>query len=351
MSATETPPALSEPESSESRIASVMSPTLPTTQEGSPSLPSLPLFDPTVGWLSLELLHHYTISTCYTLSRSPAVQAVWRDEAPRIGFSAAPVMHALLALSALHIARSDESRRVKYQELAKAHHNAALEQIVPMVATLAEKNGAALFMFSTLTCLYSCAKPQEEDHFLVLFERGNLSNWAQFFRGTKTIIESGGDDLKNGKLAPIFLNGSFISAAHKSPESLEQGTPYVWELKEMVQKKCSKDPGLLRVYGEVLDELARTLAVTMKPDSKGRLETADVFRWLLDIPDDYLNLLLREEPIALIIFAYWCVAIRQIEWMWWMEGLSSRLLSQLSSVLDTGSRVWLLWPDQIINAD
>jgi hypothetical protein len=197
--------------------------------------------------------------------------------------------------------------------------------------------------------MFSCAKPSEEGHFLVLFERGNLSDWARFFRGTKTIIHSGGQDLVNGRLAPIFMNGRFLAAAHHSPQALEQGKPYVWELQEMIRKECVADSALCRIYQEASDELARTLGLAIKPDSMRRLESADVFRWLLDVSDDYLGLLCQEEPIALIIFAYWCACIHQIEWMWWMEGLSSRLMAQLQSVLDPKYRQWLWWPQEIMN--
>ena len=106
----ESPRSISGPESAESGVAS-------NTAQNPPSLPSLPSrpmvtpFPSTLAVFDLELLHHYTTSTCYTLSRSPAVQAIWRDEAPRIGFEMPPVLHTILALSALHLGKSDESRR------------------------------------------------------------------------------------------------------------------------------------------------------------------------------------------------------------------------------------------------
>jgi hypothetical protein len=342
----DSPVSLSGPESAGSGTA----PSIPSVPRQSlPSLPSLAPFPTTLAVFDLELLHHYTTSTCYTLSRSPTVQAVWRDEAPRIGFSTPPVLHSLLALSALHLSRSDESRRARCLAQAQMHHTTAVREMIPLVSPLARDHGEALFMFSSLTCIFSCAKPSEEGHFLVLFERGDLSDWARFFRGTKTVIHSGGDDLLNGRLAPIFMNGSFLAAAHRLPQALEKGKPYVWELQAMIRKECSTDLALRHVYQEALDELARTLGLTMNPGGMRRLETADVFRWLLDVSDDYLHLLRQEAPIALIIFGHWCASIRQIEWMWWMEGLSSRLMTQLHSALDPKYREWLWWPQDIIN--
>ncbi|KAJ5499294.1 hypothetical protein N7453_008345 [Penicillium expansum] len=286
----ESPVSLSGPESIGSR-------TVRAPAQKSPALPSLSSLGPfptTLAVFDLELLHHWTTSTCYTLSRSPAVQSIWCHEAPRIGFSTPPVLHTLLAFSALHLARSDESRRASCLAYAQMHHSAA---------------------------------PSEEGEFLVLFERGNLSEWARLFRGTSTVISTGGEDLRTGKLAPIFTIGTYLVAAHREPQALEQGKPHVWELQQMIWRECAADPSLRAIYQHVLDELARTLGLSYKA----------------------CELLRQEEPIALIIFAHWCASIRQIEWMWWMEGLSSRLMTQLYSVLDPKYRDWLSWPQEIIN--
>ncbi|OGE50073.1 hypothetical protein PENARI_c018G05458 [Penicillium arizonense] len=347
----ESPRSISGPESAEPVMASNTaqnSSSLPSR----PSLPSLPMVNPfssTLAVFDLELLHHYTTSTCYTLSRSPAVQTIWRDVAPRIGFEMPPVLHTILAVSALHLGHSDESRRERCLAHAQMHHSIAVKEMVPLVSSLAQENGEALFLFTSLTCMFSCAKPTKAGDFLVLFEQGTLSEWARLFRGTTTVIQSGGESLRNGRLAPIFLNGSYLAAAHRAPQALEHGRPHIWELQEMMQRECPLHLPARKIYQNTLDELARTLGVALKADASWRLETADVFRWLLDVSDDYLDLLRQEAPIALIIFGYWCACVRQIEWMWWMEGLSQRFMTQLLSVLDPKYREWLWWPQEIIN--
>jgi len=88
--------------------------------------------------------------------------------------------------------------------------------------------------------------------------------------------------------------------------------------------------------------------VYLKPGEGARLETADVFAWLLEASDEYLELLRHEAPVALIMFAYFCVAVRQIEWLWWTEGLSARLLGQVYAALNSEYRGWLRWPGERI---
>ncbi|KAL5358519.1 hypothetical protein BJX96DRAFT_146717 [Aspergillus floccosus] len=297
--------------------------------------------------LDLELLHHYTTSTCYTLSRAPAVQAIWRDEAPRVGFTMPFVLHGLLALSALHLARSNPSRRAECVARAQMHHEAAVRTVAPVVPFLAADNCVALFLFASLICIYSCAKPHGDDDFLVLFERGRIAEWVRLFRGNKTIINCVENDLRTGALRPIFVNGGYLAEARREAQALEQGRPYLWELRQMI-RESPLEPSQLRIYMDTLDELSRTLAVVMKPGGQHRLDTADVFVWLLEVSDEYLDLLGQEAPIALIIFAYFCVPLRQIEWMWWMEGLSERLMSELCAVLDEKYWGWLRWPQEQI---
>ncbi|KAJ5753392.1 uncharacterized protein N7511_007545 [Penicillium nucicola] len=304
--------------------------------------PSLAIFD-------LELLHHYVTSTCYTLSQAPAVQAVWRDQAPRVGFSTPPVLHSLLALSALHMARFDEARRVQCLDYAQKHHALAVKAIVPFVPTLASDNISALFLFSSLTCITSCAQPAGCNSFL-FFEGGNLTEWARLFRGTRTVIASNRADLMKGILGPIIMNGSHLAAAHREPQALEIGRQYVWELRHVIRTECP-DPAIQAIYEEALDVSAQTLSVALKPGATRRLETADIFRWLFDVSDAYLVLLGQEEPISLVIFSYWCVCIRKIDWMWWLEGLSERMMLQIYATLDPKYHDWLRWPQEFLNGD
>ncbi|KAJ5676166.1 C6 transcription factor [Penicillium macrosclerotiorum] len=306
---------------------------------------NLPVFD-------MELLHHYMISTCYTISRTPAIQAIWRDEAPRIGFRMPAALHAILAISALHLARSDPSRKASCIAQAHIHHDTALRLVTPNMSLLAEGNGPGLFLVTSLTCIFSCARAQSEDNFLVLFEQGRLTDWALLFRGTKTVIQhskQSDHDFLAGPLAPIFINGGRLSAIRRDAQTLEQGQVYVWELKQMIRKELQANEEQRKVYLETADAIGRTLAVVMKPGEGPNLQTADVFAWLLEVSDEYLQLLLQEQHIALIIFGYFSVALRQIEWMWWMEGISHRLMRQLFSALDERFHVWLKWPQEQIS--
>ncbi|KAL4796353.1 hypothetical protein BDV19DRAFT_378323 [Aspergillus venezuelensis] len=293
----------------------------------------------------LELLYHFMTSTCYTTSRVPAIRSLWRDEVPRIAFSTPFLLHALLAVSALHIAHSTPSRRTECTSQAHLHHNAAVTSVIPSITSLASDNAAALYLFSSLTCMFSCADMERNSNFLILSREGQLSQWIKLFRGTGAVLGDDKHEFQTGILAPIFVNGGFVTKVRRSPEALQEGRMYVLELKNRIAKIHSGDTAKQQVYQGAIDGVARALAVTLKPNMA---ETAGVFAWMVEASDEYLELLRKEEPTALIIFSYICVAVKQVEWTWWTEGLSARLMGQVYGALKEEDREWLRWPAQQI---
>ncbi|KAL4940962.1 hypothetical protein BDV06DRAFT_230016 [Aspergillus oleicola] len=306
--------------------------------------PTLPASTP-LNIQDLELLHYFMTSTCYTTSRIPAIQTLWRDQVPRIAFSTPFLLHALLAVSALHLAHSNPSRRVACFAQAHLHHNAAVTSVIPEITSLATENAAALYLFSTLTCIFSCADMERSSNLLVLSREGQLAHWMRLFRGTGAVLGDDKHEFQTGILAPIFVNGGFVSAIRRSDDALREGRMYVLELKDMIMKTHSCDPRTHDIYQDATDGIARALAVTLKPSMA---ETAGVFAWMIEASDEYLELLKREEPTALIIFAYICLAVRKVEWTWWTRGLSARLMSQVYAALKEEDREWLTWPAQQI---
>ncbi|KAJ5950035.1 C6 transcription factor [Penicillium verhagenii] len=61
------------------------------------------------------------------------------------------VLHAMLAVSALHLAWSDQSKATACIAQAHRHHNVAVQTVTPNIQSLASENSAGLFIFSSLT--------------------------------------------------------------------------------------------------------------------------------------------------------------------------------------------------------
>jgi hypothetical protein len=296
------------------------------------------LVSPAMGLAEMELLHHYSTSTCYTISRLPMLQTVWRIRVPQFGFSSPFVLRGILALSALHLAHLKPERHTQYVAQAEFHHNLALQMVSTIMPSINEENGPAIYLFSTITSIISCAKPRLPDDFWVIDDRD--IEWLLLFRGTRFIIAAAEKTIKTGALEPIFKNGQRRSHARNTRSTAN--LTYLDDLRQLLRNSVA-DAKELNCYFDAVNDMGKSFA-TVEEEGSQNCQTADVFVWLLQISDDYLLLLHQRKPEALVIFSYFCVITHELEWAWWMQGLSIHLIRGIYSYLDEEYRCWLQWP-------
>jgi hypothetical protein len=83
--------------------------------------------------LKLELIHHFGTTVYRTLSDESIVQEVWQREVPAEALRHTHLMHAILAISALHLWCVSEGT----QSAAIFHYGLALLQLQPLVVQIA----------------------------------------------------------------------------------------------------------------------------------------------------------------------------------------------------------------------
>jgi len=72
--------------------------------------------------------------------------------------------------------------------------------------------------------------------------------------------------------------------------------------------------------------------------------------WFSTISDGFLRLLEEKLPEALLIAAYYCVALKRAENMWWVSGKPENLLMTVMGELPAGWERWTKWPvDQVLS--
>ncbi|RDW84121.1 Zn(II)2Cys6 transcription factor domain-containing protein [Aspergillus mulundensis] len=285
----------------------------------------------------LELLHHYTTSTAYTFSHHPALQTFWRVEAPKIAFTAPYTLRAILAMSALHLSVLRPEKKDLYIAQASEHNDAALKLATPEITNISPENATPLFLFSALLSFISCAKPLKLGNFL-LWEDHDIADWLSLIRGTGTIVESANDSLRTGPLGIIF---SVHRQSHNQPDPVVRHE-FLEDLRVFILEEVT-DEHEREVYSVAIDHLSHCFAICL--DKAWRLETSDVFMWLLRVPADFLRLLKGHQPHALMVLGYFCVLMHQLEWMWWMKNWERHILSQIYHLLPAPlHRAWLQWP-------
>ncbi|KAF7888543.1 uncharacterized protein EAF02_003084 [Botrytis sinoallii] len=305
-------------------------------------LPSISMLDsqaPNFTLLDMELLHHYTISTSMTLASSPPIRILWRINIPQLSYSHEFLMRGLMALGALHIAYYKPEKRDLYVARAVFHHQKALADAIPMMSDLNDENCTPLYVFTTLTLVYSIASPRKPLDLLIVGDN-DVSDWVSLLRGARALTDHSPDSIYSGSLSPMFTAGGRRDRLRN-----DQVTPPNEDLIHLATflSQSTTDPQDLEAYIQSIDELQKSFGVLANRD-RHSVELADVFIWPYRVHEHYLVLLRQRNAEALTIFAHFAVLLKHLDSYWYMKGWSEYLIAQIWGLLDDEHRLWIRGP-------
>lgn len=330
----------------------------------------------------LELLHNYSTLTSQTLSADPVLRNAWRINAPREGFRHGFVMRSIFALSALHMSQfttSDRGRQDMYLQLARAEHGMALREIATALSEASAENCSAIYISAALIFLYAWACPRQPgDIFLVSGEVG-AADWVFLLRGIRSIMEAWRDELLRGPFSPMIRKGQDRVGGTNpvmltSPAWLvtAEHAQLVYLRRTVMQAAAGEDAQTAAAYQRSIDRLERSYCYTYYRSTNpvstpsngsspadddaiqrygnlaaavpGPALTSNVYYWLYCMEDGFIDLIVQRKPLALVVFAYFCVLLRFLSSCWWMQGWTTHLLQEIWDLLDEEHRLWIRWP-------
>ncbi|KAI1143683.1 hypothetical protein F5Y05DRAFT_362116 [Hypoxylon sp. FL0543] len=315
-----------------------------TSQVTSPAAASLHQQSTPAGWFSgldLELLHHFTTSTCFTFSSEPMVRNFWRVNVPRLGFTYQYVLEAILSLAALHLARFKPQRRDTLIEQAMIHHNASSSMALAVLNNLSPDESVPMFFFSMLTTYIAFGSPKDSDNLLIV-SHGVMPEWLFLFRGMRSVIQLNGDAINS-----VMSLGFIFNCGRQMNEIWEANTPPEHEgLKELESTVRSyvKDPQKLGDLCHGIDALRRSFAFFYGSNFTDDQRLRAAFMWLFKLNDNFVNLLKGRDNEALCVLSFFCVLLQRLDFTWWIEGWGVHLVERIYNVLDEGYRLWIRWP-------
>ena len=309
-------------------------------REGSSSscspLPALSTIE--LEMTNLELLHHFTTTTYATLSMDDDLREMWRLVVPQIAFSYEFLMHALLAMSALHLnfLRAPDK---PYAVAAARHHGKALGSLRTAFPALHKEHADALYAASMLTARYVYACPP-----IVESTLPSAPRWIPVFRGIYIIVRRGWDWVCRGKLLPLLIE-KMLNPGRDPHDRIEfrdslfdlsmRGAPGELDPEEL------EDDHVLETYREATEALKASWGQFW---SIGPREAA-VFRWPSTMSDEFLRYIVEQRPRALVLLAHHCVMIGSLdEPEWWTKGKGIDEIKRIEGVLDEKWKPWLDWP-------
>ncbi|KAK0448336.1 uncharacterized protein EV420DRAFT_854583 [Desarmillaria tabescens] len=305
-----------------------------SSHESPPSTISRCIGESSFDMLNLELLHHYSTATSYSLSSDPATANVWRIVVPKIAFDPRNkcLLHAILAVSALH-ARYADPTATHYAIAASTHHWQAKTGVQK-----AEMDGKvdinAVFITEALVALYEFATSTTVSSY--------SSGWQITFRAIPPKVARNWTQLQNGVLRPMFITlaptiiltspeGPFLSSL-STLLSTENSPPDVEELHDVSVYKSYKDS-------------IHFLEISWKASFEKDYCMHASCMWWSKVSNTFIRLLIEQRPRALIILAHYCVMMKRVaeDGPWWVRKQWGNEATRIMSVLDARWTPWIGW--------
>jgi len=92
-----------------------------------------------------------------------------------------------------------------------------------------------------------------------------------------------------------------------------------------------------------LEQLAKMFTVAAEQVGSSDY-TRQILLWMMVVPDAFITLVQDRNKEALCVFAYYCVLLKRLDSMWFMEGWSDDLIKNIYFILDESYRDYVVWP-------
>ncbi|OKL58809.1 hypothetical protein UA08_05738 [Talaromyces atroroseus] len=292
----------------------------------------------------LELFYHYLNHRC--LKRSG--EHMWHVKVPQLGFQHPYVLHLILAMAAFHLVHlaPPDSDVARFEGLADHHYEAGLREVSRLIPSINRHNLVSLYVATVLICLITCAKRPSPGHLLLVAE-GQEVSWWQLLRGVRYMRDL---DVHGLQLS-FHTEESTEEQPHATTRPVHWERPLDGISKFIAQEATS--PGK-EVYEKALADLSGCFrdsfgtASQPKEGSGVDGEFQFIMGWVYRTEEDFVLCLKNQQPISLIILAYFSVLIKTLEYEWFMQGWASHILEGVGERLRIEYRHWLDWPAEQI---
>ncbi|KAK4693648.1 hypothetical protein P7C71_g3792, partial [Lecanoromycetidae sp. Uapishka_2] len=326
--------------------------TIESPNDHSPALQRSPLEGPgaqlpALHMEDLELLHHFTTETCYTLSDRPESHELWRVNALQVAFQHPFLMRGILAISALHLSCLRPDKQNHYAQIAIKQQDAALGSFRAIMSNMDQSNCDAFFALSSLIVVYGFESPKNSDSLGMFNCNGQDSDdWLPLIRGVNSVLQNVWPWIKNGRLRGLIHD-------HQQQQP-QKGLPSVLEEQlAQLEKLCESSADghdAIEAYQQALMFL-RMCFVRMNNRPSYECEVSIAFLWPVMIPQEYISMLNMRRPEALIILAHYCVILHHLDDYWWVRGWAMHIIEYIHQELDEDWRYWIQWPTNVITVD
>ncbi|CAI7652021.1 unnamed protein product [Penicillium discolor] len=287
----------------------------------------------------LELMIQWCDTTFQTLSRNERTDPIWRTIVPEEALSHPFLMHGILALSSLHLARTgpDPTRRGSYLNRAVTHQNQALALFREMLGDVNESNAKAMFAFAGIVVIYTFAFPHTpgaQDPWACV---DDLYQVLVLTRGVQQVIYAPQD------FTTFLVDSSFGPILQIEETQGPMPTDTIAMLRQLreANKFCAaRDPKHeLQVYEGSIANLEEMLSWCYS----GMRANTIAGKWAIRLKPRFMELLHEREPLALVMLAHYGVLLQYLKHRWCFDEWCVRVSKAVWAILDDQWRPLIQW--------
>ncbi|KAB8227438.1 uncharacterized protein BDW43DRAFT_304600 [Aspergillus alliaceus] len=291
---------------------------------------------PSLNLNDLELMMQWCNSTYQVLTRNERTDPVWRLRVPEEALLHPPLMHGILALSAVHIARTrDDHRRPEYISAAVVHQNEALASFRELLDDINDSNAKAMFALSGVVVVYAFGFPHLtdlEDPWACIDEFIQVLVLA---RGVQQVLNQATPSIQCSDWAILLRLDEYIDSLPKD------AIAPLKRLRELNAYCGARDPMHdVDIYSITIDNLTDITAAAY-----GGLSSITVAaRWAIKLKPKFVNLVRERSPLALVILAHLCVLLYRLKFDWCIDQWVHSLPKAVWRSLDDRWKPYAQWP-------
>ncbi|KAL3459782.1 hypothetical protein BJX64DRAFT_301071 [Aspergillus heterothallicus] len=300
------------------------------------SATSTPTTSPTLDLTQMRLLVNWQNKTCQFFSRDTETRIVWQLYLVDEALKSPPLMHGILAVSALHFALSEPiPEQPFWLELATAHKGQALHALREGIRQVTPENSRALMGLSALVVAYAfgsaltAVSPTDKPSL------DTLNNVFILCRGVQQVTNQVHSFLRTTNFAPIF---SPVSPDIELPLHVRRSLDHL----DQLNTTCLHAGGShdAATYTHVISAL-RGLSPHALAQPNSMTFAAG---WAIRVSPEYLQYLQAKAPLALVVHAHYCAFLHVARGNAFLQYWGKAVLQDILLLLDEGWRGHVEWP-------
>lgn len=292
----------------------------------------------------MELLVHLTLDNnviCLSLGddafRDPAALSI----ALKAGLKSPYLLHELLAISALHLAFLNPARSDLHWHQAITLQSRALALFNLEYKGINESNCVDILLFSSILGHHLLADTlaKRDTGGLEAF-MANYIHCIEIHRGIHTIAMTAWPQLMESELEPVLSSSSRFTS--RSPRGRD-----CQQIIELVNN-CE---GLNDDEREACHLMIRHLQVGLDAAATEQQQGYQhymIYTWLMLAPPEFIDLLWKRRPEALILLAYYAILLHYARNMWQVGDAGVYVFKMIRDYLHPQWSTWLQHPRELI---